>query len=59
VSRQDGREAQADLRALRGHQVQEVGYPEHWRVLVCERCGKELAMFYGGKRDKKPAWVTF
>ncbi len=28
-----------------------------WRVLSCSVCGRELAMYYGGKAKDKPEWV--
>lgn len=29
----------------------------HYRYLVCTVCGKELAIYYGFKSEKKPDWV--
>lgn len=31
---------------------------KNWRVLVCSTCGRELDIWYGGKKSERPEWVT-
>lgn len=32
---------------------------DNYRILVCENCGKEMAIYYGFDKSIKPEWVTF
>lgn len=32
-------------------------YTANWRVLVCTGCGRELDIWYGGKKSERPEWV--
>lgn len=36
----------------------EPGWLSNWRYLVCRKCNKTLAYWFGGKGKDRPAWVT-
>ena len=52
----EGREHKLICKSFK--EIKKWGY-DKYRILICETCGKEIAIYWGFSKEPKPDWVTF